>query len=339
MARWRVMVWGAGFFGRRWLETLKARSDCEVAGVVSRTPARIEEVRRDLGLAGIPGFTSIDEALTRGRADAVIIALPEMFHRDAIVAALSAELHVLTEKPLATTADEGRAILAAARARPDRVVMVCQNFRWRPHTRALRRAVRDGLAGRLGHVMYECRQQIRRPTIDAWREHMRDPFLLDFAVHHFDLIRYLTGEEPTQAWGLSFRPPWSWFAGDSAAAAIVTMQSGLVVGYGGTMVSQGLETPQEGLISLIGERGTLHLDAGSQVLLLGQGEPVVLPPVPVPEGELGDGLGQFLHAIESGEPPETGIEDNVRSFALTLAVAESTRTGRPVRPAELLAAP
>jgi len=329
----RILVWGSGFFARKWLDTVKARDDCRIAGILSRAPDRLEPLRRELGLTGVPGFGRLEEA--RGAADAVIVALPEMLHRDAIVGALRAGLHVLTEKPLATGLDEARAIAEAARAHPDRVVMVCQNFRWRPHTQALRRGVRDGLVGRLGHVMLECRQQVRRTTVDAWRERMAHPFLLDFAIHHLDLIRFLTGEEAREVSAVSFRPAWSWFAGDAAAAAILTMESGLVVGYDGTMVAQGLETPQEGLVTLIGEQGTLHLDGRSRVLLLGRGEPRELPLEPVPEGELGHGLAQLVEAIRAGRRPETDLGDNLRSFALLLAVMESTRTRRAVRPPDL----
>ncbi len=339
MAALRIVVWGSGFFGRQWLEAVAARADCAVAGIISRTPERLDRLRMDLGLAGTPGYASLDEAVARGRPDAVIVALPEMLHRDAIAGALKAGLHVLTEKPLATTLEEARAIVEAARARPEPVVMVSQNFRWRPHTRALRRAIGDGLVGRPGHLMLVCRQQIRRTTVGGWRERMADPFLLDFAIHHLDLIRYLTAEEARDVVAVSFRPAWSWFAGHSAAAAILTMESGLVVDYGGTMVSQGLETTQEGLITVIGETGTLHLDGRSQIQLVqpgGQGEPRALAPEPVPEGELGHGLAQFVDAIRLGRRPETHLEDNVRSFALLVAVMEAARARRAVRPAELL---
>ena len=37
MAPFRLMVWGAGFFARKWLETIKAREDVEVVGIASRT--------------------------------------------------------------------------------------------------------------------------------------------------------------------------------------------------------------------------------------------------------------------------------------------------------------
>ncbi len=332
----RIVAWGAGFFGRKWLEAVKARNDCELAGVVSRTPARLEELRRDLGLAGVPGYGSFEEALAGGKPGAVIITLPQTFHCEATLKAIQAGLHVIVEKPMAMTMDEGRAIFQAARDHPDRVVMVSQNFRWRPHTLTLRKAIGNGRIGRPGHIMFECRQQIRRKTVDAWREQMPDPFLLDYAIHHFDLMRYLTGEEPREAVGVSFQPTWSWFEGNAAAAAIVTMESGLVVNYGGTMVSHGLETPQEGLITVIGERGTLHLDGGLQVRVLGQGEPEVIPQEPVPEGELGHGLAKFVDAIRTGRLPETHVGDNIRSLALLLAVVESARRGQAVTLADML---
>ncbi len=330
------MVWGAGFFGQKWLETAKARPDCTVAGIVSRTPSRVEALRRDLGLDAVPSYPAIEDALQRGHADAVIVALPQMFHRAAIISALDAGLHVLTEKPLAMTIDEARAILEASRTHPDRVVMVNQNFRWRPHTQALRRALVEGAIGRPGHLTLDCRQQIRRTTIDGWREAMADPYLLDFAIHHFDLIRYVCGDEPGEVIATSFRPAWSWLAGDTAALAIVTMENGLVVDYGGTMVSQGLETPQEGVITVIGDQGTLRLDARSQVVVAGRGEPRVFPQTAIPEGELGHALAQFLDAVRNGRRPETHVEDNVRSFAFVAAAIESTRARRPIRPAELL---
>ena len=333
----RIAVWGSGFFARKWLAAIQARDDCRLAGVVSRTPDRLEPLRRELGLPGLPGFSSLDAA--RAAADAVVVALPEMLHRDAIVRALEAGLHVLTEKPLATSAEEAGAIRAAARAHPARVVMVSQNFRWRPHTRALRRAVRDGLVGRLGHVMLECRQQVRRTTVEGWRERMAHPFLLDFAIHHLDLVRYLTGEEVRLVSAVSFRPAWSWFDGDAAAAAVLTLDSGCIVGYDATMVAQGFETPQEGLVTRVGDSGSLQLDGRSRVWLAAGGEPRDLPLEPIPEGELGHGLAGFVEAIRTGRPPETDLADNLRSFALLLAVVEASRTRQAVRPPDFSAGP
>lgn len=336
MARFRFMLWGAGFFARKWLEAIQARGDCEVVGIASRSAARAEELRRDFTLGSAVSYAGWEAAADNGQADGVLITLPQAFHPEATLHALARGWHVLVEKPLALDMAAARAVYEGSRAHPDRVVMVNQNFRWRPQIQTLRRGMREGLIGHVGHIMFECRQQIRRKTVDGWRERMAEPFLLDYAIHHFDLMRYLTGEEPARVTGLSFRPPWSWFDGNSAAAAIVTMRNRLVVDYGGTMVSQGLETTQEGLITVIGDKGTLHLDGHSQVSVLGQGEVRTLPQEPIPGGELGFALAEFLGAIREKRQPETHVTEHIRSLALLLAVVESSRRAGPVDVADLL---
>jgi predicted dehydrogenase len=268
------------------------------------------------------------------KADGVIITLPQSLHPEATVQALRAGLHVLCEKPLAVDMSGARAVFEETQKHPDRVVMVDQNFRWRPHIQSLRLGIREGLIGRVGHIMFECQQQIRRKTVDAWRENMPEPFLLDFAIHHFDLIGYLTGDEVARVIGLSFRPSWSWFEGNSAATAILTQQGGAIVDYGGTMVSLGSETPQEGLITVIGEKGSLHLDEKSQVTFHGQGDSRTLIQEPIAGGELGYALAEFLAAIREKRQPETHVSEHIRSLAVSLAVMESSRQGRWVDLAE-----
>jgi len=318
------------------METVKARADCELTGIASRSRSPAEELQRNLGVSGATIYSGWEEAIDHARADAVIITLPQVLHPEAAIRALRAGLHVLCEKPLAVDMAGARAVYEETRKYPDQMVMVNQNYRWRPHIQSLRRSIREGLVGRIGHIMFECRQQIRRKTVGAWREKMAEPFLLDFAIHHFDLMRYLTRDEVKRVIGLSFRPSWSWFENNSAAAAIFAMQSGAIVDYGGTMVSLGAETPQEGLITVIGERGTLHLDGKSQVTLYTQGDARPLSQEPIPGSELGHALAEFLTAVREKRQPETHVAEHIRSLALSLAVMESSRRGRPVEVAELL---
>ena len=330
MTRFRFVLLGTGFMARLWMKTMAAREDCEVVGIASRRDLP-EELHRDFGIArGTPLYGSWEEAVDRCDADGVLIALPQAMHPEAVIRALRAGRHVLCEKPLSLNLSGARAVYEETQKHPGRVVMVNQNFRWRPQIQALRKAIREERVGRIGHIIYECRQQIRRKTVDAWREKMPEPYLLDFAIHHFDLIRFLTGDEPTRLMGMSFRPSWSWFESNSAAAAILTLQSGAVADYGGTMVSQGLETPQEGLITVIGEKGTLHLDGESRVTLQGQGEVHTLPQEPIAGGELGYAMTEFLEAIRGKRQPETHIAEHIRSLALPLAVMESARRGAAV---------
>jgi predicted dehydrogenase len=335
--RFRFVLLGTGFYARKWLEELRAREGCEVIGLASRTRTPAEELQRDFSLSGATLYADWKEAVTQGNPDGVIITLPQTLHPEAAVLALKAGRHVLCEKPLAVDMAGARAVYEEAARHPNLAVMVNQNYRWRPHVQALRRGIREGLVGRVGHIMFEVRQQIRRKTVGGWREKMPEPFLLDFSIHHFDLIRYLTGDEATRVIGVSFRPPWSWFDGNAAAAAIVTMRGGPVVDFGGTMVCLGLETPQEGLITVIGEKGTLHLDGKSQVTLHGQSDPRPLPQEPIPGSEMGHALTEFLTAVRENRQPETHVAEHIRSLALPLAVVESSRRSAPVEVVELTA--
>jgi predicted dehydrogenase len=336
MSQLRVMLWGAGFIAGKWLEQLASRTDYDVVGIASRSKERAAERLKAAGLEGVRIYSGWESSLDPATADVVLITLPQELHASAVSRALGAGWHVLVEKPLTITLESARQAYLAGTKCPKQVVMVNQNFRWRPHVQALRKAVREGQVGTVGHVMFECRQQIRRTTIDGWRERMAEPYLLDFAIHHFDLIRYVLGDDPMAVAGRSFRPSWSWFKGQSAAAAVIEMHAGTVVDYGGTMVSSGFETPQEGLITVIGEKGTLYLDAASRVVLVADGQSTVLAQEPVPGGEFGYALDEFAAAIRQRRRSEVSMAEHIRSLAIAFGIIESGRTGRRITCDELL---
>lgn len=331
----RFILLGTGFFGRKWLETLKAHPDCALAAVISRTPERAAATAAELGLPA-PAFASLDEACPRVAADAALVTLPQALHRDAIVSALRHGLHVLTEKPLALDMAEGSAILEAARARRDRWVMVNQNFRWRAPIQVLRRALLAGEIGQPQTILYECAMDNRRATVGGWREALPDPYLQDMAIHHFDLLRYLTGREAEEVFVRAFRPSWTWFAGRPAAAGFLRFGD-VAVSYSGTFAARGRETLPEGSITLTGERGTLRLDERGEVTLHRDGRATALPRPALPREDLAATLDQFVAAVRGRTQPETRLEDNLKSFAIVCAALESSQTGRPVAVPPLLA--
>ena len=192
----------AGFFGKNWLRPIAECPECELAGLVAQHPDLLAASGEEFGVPASRRFPTIAEGLEGAGCRAVVVALPGMVHREAILAALAAGKHVLTEKPLAVTLAEARDIILAARRAAGATVMVDQNYRWRPQNQALRRAVREGMVGALGAVRSEFRQPITRTTTDAWREQMPHPYLLDMAVHHFDLLRACTGLECVENWWL-----------------------------------------------------------------------------------------------------------------------------------------
>jgi predicted dehydrogenase len=309
-----------------------------VAGLVAKHPDILTSAGEEFGIPTARRFATVSDGLDCADAQAAVVALPEMVHKDAILAALGRGLHVLTEKPLAMTMAEAGEIVRAARHHPASVVMVDQNYRWRPQTRTLREAVRDGRIGRIGSITYEYRQPITRTTTDAWREKMPHPFLHDMAPHHFDLLRACAGIECEQVIARGVLPAWNWYQGVPAVDAILSFKGGVSAIYTGSMVARGLATPQDGIITMVGEGGTLRLEADSQVRWYGEkGESEAIPQVAMPFTDLAGTLQEFLAAIREGRKPETHLEDNVRTLAMVEAAIRSVETGQPVTVGPLVA--
>ncbi|RPI43034.1 MAG: gfo/Idh/MocA family oxidoreductase [Hyphomicrobiaceae bacterium] len=331
MDKLKILVLGLGFFGKNWLREVSACGECEVAGVVAKHPDLLAAVGEEFTVPAERRFATIEEGLDRAKAQAVVVALPEMVHKEAILCALGRGLHVLTEKPLAMTMAEAGEVVRAARRSPRVVVMVDQNYRWRPQNQALRIAVREGKIGRITSISYEFRQPITRGTTDAWREQMPHPYLHDMAVHHFDLMRAITGLDCQELVAVGLQPSWSWYKGIPAVDAIMVFDQNVHVNYTGTMVARGLTTPQDGIITMVGEGGTLRLEADSQVRWYRDAMAVeMVPPRQMPVAATAYALREFLGAIREGRRPETHLDDNVRSLAIVEAAIRSVETGQRV---------
>jgi predicted dehydrogenase len=108
----RVGVIGVGSLGFHHARILREVPGAAMAGVFDASPERTAAVAQELG---VNGFRSLDEAL--GSVDAAVIAVPTTGHAEVALAALDAGVHLLIEKPIASTLEEAEAIVTRADAR------------------------------------------------------------------------------------------------------------------------------------------------------------------------------------------------------------------------------
>ncbi|WP_129339926.1 Gfo/Idh/MocA family oxidoreductase [Cellulomonas endophytica] len=161
-----------------------------VAAVVTRS--RGDQVRQDWPDAAV--VPDVDALLALAdRLDLVVVASPSGDHAAHVRAALEAGLHVLTDKPLATSAEEGEALVALADRHGGRLT-VFQNRRWDPEQLTLRSLLAEGALGRVHR--FERRWERFRPVPqDRWKEN--DPrgggLLLDLGAHLVDSAVQLFG--------------------------------------------------------------------------------------------------------------------------------------------------
>jgi predicted dehydrogenase len=111
-------VAGAGVFGGHHARKYASLPDVELVGVYDRGTGRALTLAEQLG---VPGFTDLETFLER--VDAVTIAAPAVVHFEMAWAALDAGAHVYVEKPLASTLQGARALVAKAAA-TDRILAV-----------------------------------------------------------------------------------------------------------------------------------------------------------------------------------------------------------------------
>jgi predicted dehydrogenase len=148
-ARVRVLVAGAGGFGREHLDRLAARSDVILVGVADTNPAALELVRSRYGFIDrhADPLRMIDEA----EADAVIIATPAASHVELCASALGRKLCVLLEKPVAPSAATAAPLLAVA-PNSEGFVLPGHVLRFSKDHQRLIEIVRSGWIGKVVYV-------------------------------------------------------------------------------------------------------------------------------------------------------------------------------------------
>jgi predicted dehydrogenase len=182
------------------LPTLRKLKTVEVRAICDTDLPKARALAARFGVKD--AFDDIEDMLRYEELDALVVCTPNHLHESHILAALSADLHVLVEKPMATSAAIAQKIARAAERR-DRVVMVGMNHRYRPDVQIVRGFVQSGELGDVDsvrgswHVFRPSRQQL------GWRQRRElsgGGVMLDLGLSVLDLALWLAGNpKPARA--------------------------------------------------------------------------------------------------------------------------------------------
>jgi predicted dehydrogenase len=336
----KIIHVGLGGWGGNWaLNAIPTVPEVEVAAIVDPNEATLKSVRTALGLPAARAFPSLTAALQAVEAEAVVITAPAVTHVPLALEALEAGKHVLVEKPFANTAEE--AATAARRAEElGLVLQVSQNYRNYPAPKAVQRMLQESAIGELSAISIDFRQWDNdRPFEEHPHYRFPHPMINDMAIHHFDLLRKITGEEAVRVYTKVKDPSYSKYLEEASAIMTIELQSGLVVSYRGSWVSRGVPTPWAGEWHISGEDGEIFFtsrggpddDPGAADLVTLRRPGAEPEEVELAEQELfgrAAGLRLFAEAILGGRTPETVGTANLGSIALMEAAARSAASGR-----------
>jgi predicted dehydrogenase len=327
-----------GGWGLMWGATVRRSQDAELVGCVDMDPVSLARAEGKLEMPPERCFRSLRDALAAAECDAVLVTTFLPAHVPVALEALAAGKHVLLEKPFAPTLADARRVVEAAAA-AGKVLMISQNYRFYPAVRTATALVREGTLGAVGAVNVDFRRYANSAPQEGHRHYaLRQPLLLDMAIHHFDLMRMVLGQEPRQVNCHAWNPPWSKFAEPAAAVAAVEFEGGALVSYRGSWVSPSPQTHWAGEWHMECEGGEIFWSSrdnegtgGDRVTVRLLGKPARR--VKLPELSAIDQAGSlaaFAQSIRTGQEPESSGRANLGSLALTFAMIESATAGLPV---------
>lgn len=319
---------GCGGITQSHLQAYK-KAGYRVVALASRSRERVEARRAEF-FPDAAVFADWRELLALDEVRVADIATSPEVRGPIIEAALRAGKHVLSQKPLALSLDEGQRLANLADTLGLRLA-VNQNGRWAPHFAWMRAAISAGLIGEVSSVDFTLH----------WDHHWicGTPFeaqpqliLSDFAIHWFDIVTAFFGaRHARQIFAAAARSRSQRACPPFLAHACVEFDGGQATFAFNADAAFG----HEDRTTIIGSRGTLRSVGTSfmqQHVTLHTAEGTASPELAgrwFPDGFHG-AMAELLCAIEENRAPQNSARENLRSLALCFAAVASAESGRPV---------
>jgi predicted dehydrogenase len=218
---------------------------------------------------------------------------------------------VLCEKPIAADYAEAAATVALA-AELGVPFVIAENYRRWPFVRRLRRLIEAGAIGDLATIHIFFGREAYYPK--AYLLAMPCPLLQDVAVHHLDLLRYLSGQEGLRVSAQHYRPVGSPYPGRAASLLHIELSGGLHAAYDGSLSAKYAPTTWAGNWRIEGSAGVLELKNDRIYLTQGTDTRAVEDLSDAPQTH--EVLDEFLLALAEGREPETSGRDYLKTQRL-----------------------
>jgi len=301
-------------------------------------------------------YRDYTELLVHPDIDAVSIAVPNHLHLPVALAALEAGKHVLMEKPLARTVEEGEQMVAAAKA-AGKVLAIAFNRRARHDMQIVKEEVERGAFGRIYHAKAYWLRRAGIPGLGSWftnKEQAGGGPLIDLGVHVLDMALWLMGNPRATAvsaatyaeLGPKGRGQWQGtrfsiapdarYEVEDLAVALIRLEGGATLSLEAAWAAFTNHTDEFGVSLLGSEQGAeIHVKDYAQtgtLTLIGEvaGVPAVTVPRLIPSHGHGYIIHRFVDAILDGTPVSPSGEEGLERVRLIESIYRSAAENREI---------
>ena len=350
---------GTGMMGVEHLRNLAITPGAVVTAIADPVDTSLGWARRVLGerADGVRAFADGAALARSGLVDAVIVASPNFTHRAVLAPLFDAGLHILCEKPLATTIEDARWIVERAGRSPG-VFWTAMEYRYMPPVAAFIADVRAGRIGALRMLSIREHRFPFLPKVGDWNRFSRNTggTMVEKCCHFFDLMRLITASEAVRVYcsgAMDVNHRDERYGGETPdiidnSYTVLDFASGARAMLDLSMFAEGAENQEE--IAAVGDTGRLEVFIPEGAIVhsprtgFGQPKRPERRVVDVDAAALAAGSHhgstfyehqQFIAAVRGEGAVEVTARDGLMAVAIGAAAELSAREKRAVEMAEL----
>jgi len=334
----RLAVVGLGRFARnRALPAIADSSLCEVTTLVSGSPEKAERLATEYDAEHVLSYEDFRDARAVEAYDAVYVATPNAYHAQYTEVAAAQGKHVLCEKPLATSVEEGEEMVEACED-AGVTLMTAYRLQAEPAVRRVRELVAEGMIGDPKHISgwFAYRNPDQSPSANNWR---RDSSvagggaMIDLGVYPLNTARFILGADPVGAYATT--------VADTSAAAEerdrvetrATFQLAFPDGVDATGFAS-FDAYSDNRLQVLGTEGRALIVSPfggtvTQEVVVERGE-ARTSYAGSPVDEVVEEFEYFAYCVLTGTEPEPDGRDGVADLRVIRAIYESAERGERV---------
>jgi len=296
-------------------------SNGELVAVASRNPARGRDA-----YAFVPGvrvYSDYESLINDSEIDAIYNPLPNSLHAEWSIRALQAGKHVLCEKPLAVTVEEGEQMVEAARA-SGKLLMEAFMYRFHPQTVWTLKQIAEGRIGKVRLIYSSFSFNIMnppRPKDIRLQAALAGGSLMDVGCYPINFCRAVYGHSPVAASARVYTP----------AGYEVELSANAVLDYGDgrfALIDSSFDLPARQVAQVIGEAGKITIPVPftpgmheATVILSVEGQTIHQHFAPVDQYRLE--VEHFASCIQFGHTPKLSLPVSLENLATIEAIYRS----------------
>jgi UDP-N-acetylglucosamine 3-dehydrogenase len=307
----KIGVIGVGKMGINHVKIFSQMKDVELIGIADINETHVREVAKEYNTKAYVNY----EDLLAAKPDAVSIVVPTTLHKQVGTDSLNAGCHILVEKPIAATLEEGKEMLALAH-RVNKKLLVGHVERFNPAVGILKEIIDDGV---LGGVV-----SISSKRVGPYSPRINDcGIILDLAPHDIDVISYLYNDRVSEVYAVAGK---TFHTHEDHATLMLKFRRGTA----GVIETSWLPPHRDRRLNVVGDSGVATLDFIEQKVVVYDKNWAREANVERKE-PLRNELRYFVRLIMNGEQPHVSGEDSLHALAVALAAIDSYTSGRVIR--------